>query len=269
MPFVCGLILLTSAYPFWRAWRSNRGTSLVYSLLWAAAAWAAWTASVWVWGIQGWAATLVWRFVAFALTGCAAVAVLGARRPGAGAWNFVVVGLLAVLLLPLAFGFARGEPRPETLNIVFMAGVVAVGVLNYLPTRLAPAAILVAAACGMETAIWLNPDHWYAEPGVPVSPLLIGMSPWLVYLEAARWPMPLNEFDRLWLRFRNRFGLVWSQRLREQFNRAAANAGWPVVLRWQGLRRQPGTELPDREVQEQIVSGLRALLTRFEPAEKR
>jgi hypothetical protein len=168
----------------------------------------------------------------------------------------------------LAYGFARGQPRPETLNTIFMAGVVAVGVLNYLPTRFAPAAVLLAVGCGLETTIWLNPDQWDAEP-LPAGPVLVGLSPWLVYLQAAGWKGPPNEFDRLWLRFRNRFGLVWSQRLREQFNRAAANAGWPVVLRWQGLRRQPGTELPDREVQEQIVSGLRALLTRFEPAEKR
>jgi len=38
--------------------------------------------------------------------GCAGVAVLGARRPGMTAWNFVVAGLLAVLLLPVARDWA-------------------------------------------------------------------------------------------------------------------------------------------------------------------
>ena len=32
--------------------------------------------------------------------------------------------------------------------------------------------------------------------------------------------------------FRDSWGLMWSQRFREQFNRAAENAGWPITLRW-------------------------------------
>jgi len=30
-----------------------------------------------------------------------------------------------------------------------------------------------------------------------------------------------SEFDRLWLRFRDRWGLFWSQRVREQFMKYA------------------------------------------------
>jgi hypothetical protein len=41
--------------------------------------------------------------------------------------------------------------------------------------------------------------------------------------------------DQLWARFRDRFGAVWALRLREQFNAAAQNAGWPVRLGWFGL----------------------------------
>ena len=48
-------------------------------------------------------------YTALSLTGCAGVAVLGARRPGVGPWNFVLLGLLAVMLLPLAEGLlSRG-----------------------------------------------------------------------------------------------------------------------------------------------------------------
>ena len=72
-----------------------------------------------------------------------------------------------------------------------------------------------------------------------------------------------DEFDALWLDFRNRFGLVWAQRVREQFNRAAVNAGWPVTLYWQGLLIMAGTAPPDPDTQEAIVATLRALLKRF------
>jgi hypothetical protein len=35
------------------------------------------------------------------LTACGAIAIFGARRPAMGAWNFVVGGLLLILLFPL------------------------------------------------------------------------------------------------------------------------------------------------------------------------
>jgi hypothetical protein len=71
------------------------------------------------------------------------------------------------------------------------------------------------------------------------------------------------EFDALWLDFRNRYGLIWSQRVREQFNQAAMNAGWPVQLYWQGLVRLSTPEPLDAEMQTEIVNALRALLKRF------
>ena len=63
-------------------------------------------------------------YVALALTGCVAVAVLGARRPGAAAWNLVVGGLLVVLLLPLAEGALIGTPiHLGTFRTTFLAAV--------------------------------------------------------------------------------------------------------------------------------------------------
>jgi hypothetical protein len=78
---------------------------------------------------------------------------------------------------------------------------------------------------------------------------------------------PRAEFDRLWSDFRDRFGLVWGQRVREQFNRSAANADWPVYLYWQGLRLTSGAALPNEETQTAMVATLRALLKRFGPEE--
>jgi hypothetical protein len=72
---------------------------------------------------------------------------------------------------------------------------------------------------------------------------------------------PASELDATWLRFRDSFGALWAQRTREQFNRAAANAGLTGRLRWHGLNEAPAAE------REQLLETLRALLRRFGPPE--
>lgn len=265
MPAVSWLILLTGAYPFVRAWRANRQTTLLPALSWALAAWAAWGLALFAESLGPGTDPVALRFVALCLTACALVGVLGARRPGVGPWNFVLLGLLAVLLLPLAEGL--GELHLTWPRVLFLAGTLAVGVLNYLPTRLGPAALLLGAGCGLELAAVL-PGAGAPEALrrlLPVAGLLLALGPWAAWGQLRGRPAPAAEFDRLWLAFRDRFGLVWGQRLREQFNRSAAHAGWPVVLRWAGLRLTPGAPLPPPEVQDEIVATLKALVQRFGP----
>src|SRR5262245_37385713 len=134
---LCLLLFVTGAVPLWYAWRANRQTSLLQAVNWAVTAWTVWGLSVAASGtVPGW----LLRYLALSLTGCAAVAVLGARRPGVMAWNFVVLGLLAVHLLPVAEGAVTGSRLQfDRFRIVFLSMTVAVGILNYLPTRLAAA----------------------------------------------------------------------------------------------------------------------------------
>src|SRR5947209_8235340 len=154
MLWLCTLCLLTGAYPLGRAYAANRQTTLRQAVLWAAGAWAGWVL-VFLGAALGEAATSAGRHLALALTGCAGVAVLGARRPGVAAWNFVVCGLAAVLLLPLAEGW--GRPRPEPAPLAFLAGTLAVGLVNYLPTRPGPAACLLGLGAGLELALLASP----------------------------------------------------------------------------------------------------------------
>ncbi len=259
------VLLLTAAYPLGLAWVRNRRSSLSHALTWAAAAWTCWVAA---WATEvatGEAVTL--RYLALGLTGCAGVAVLGARRPGVAAWNFVVLGLLAVFLLPVALGL--GRPRLEWAHVTFLAVALAVGVLNYLPTRLVLAALFLGLGCGGE--LWGlavgGPPAGPSALALGVSRLALALAPWVALVQVRQRVLPPDAFDRLWLGFRDRFGFVWAQRLREQFNAAAANAGWPVVLRWRGLRRVPGTARPGPETQTEFVGALRALLKRFEGPE--
>jgi hypothetical protein len=197
--------------------------------------------------------------LALCLTGCAAVAVLGARRPGVAAWDFVVGGLLAVLLLPVAEGwFSGGALRLEWFRVVLVGGVLAVGVLNYLPTRLGPAAACLAVGGGVE--LFAVAESERVRSFVYLGWLALVLTPWVAYGEIRRRAPARTELDRVWLDFRDRFGLVWGQRLREQFNRSAAHAGWPVVLTWQGMRWSSREPPP-----EEMLATMRALMKRFGP----
>ncbi len=116
--------------PLLAAWWSNRHTALCHALFWASLAWLAW-----LWSAAGRTADVA--YISLALTSCAGVAVLGARRPGAAAWNAVVAGLLAVQLLPLAQMYVSGGSRQfGQIWPGFVGATIAVGLLSYLPTRL-------------------------------------------------------------------------------------------------------------------------------------
>jgi hypothetical protein len=178
----------------------------------------------------------------------------------------VVVALLAVDLLPLAETMLTGGVlQLNVFRLTCLAGTLAVAVVNYLPTRLAPAAFALLLGCTLELwAVLLSarPDQ-DSVPLLEAGWLALVFTPWIAYASIRGGKPASSAFDRLWLDFRNRFGFVWAQRLREQFNRSAANARWPVVLRWQGLRLLPGTPPLERTVQELMLITLRALLKRF------
>jgi hypothetical protein len=255
---LAGLLLLTGIYPLAQALRANRYTTLWQPLLWALLAWAAWTGVAWSRVLRLGENEQLVCYGALCLTGCAGIAVLGARRPGVAAWNFVVVGLLAVLLLPVLNGL--GEPHLETMHWLFLGVTLAVPILNYLPTRLGLAALLLAAGCGCEMAVLLG----VAPQGVlSVGMGSLGISPWAAMAFFRRGATG-TAFDRLWLAYRDRFGFVWGQRMREQFNRAAHHAGWPVALRWDGLHPTAPAPAPDSA---ELLALLRAVLKRFGPEE--
>jgi hypothetical protein len=268
MQILYSVLFLSGAYPLWLAWRANRRTTLLQAVNWSAAAWLAWLGAVTLTCADVDAGRReMGRYLALCMTGCAGVAVLGARRPGVGAWNFVLLGLLAVMLLPLGQGLLLGGQGLDTVRLLFLAATLSVGIFNYLPTRLAPGALLLALGCGWEvTALSGRATALSArllEPGW----LCVALAPWAGLLGWRSAPSPRSELERIWLDFRNRFGFVWGQRVREQFNNAASHAGWPVRLTWQGLVRLLGGTTLGPQEQEDMEATLRALLKRFGPEE--
>jgi hypothetical protein len=230
-------------------------------VVWVIVAWFAW-GLVWlyraIWPDEEF---IVLGYLALWFTSCAGMAVLKARRPGVGAWNFVVAGLFAVLLLPLAEGW--GELHLTMSRIVFVLATLSVIPFNYTLTRLGGAALAVSVGCGIQMAVLfglLGSSHGGERLTVEIGQALIVLSPWFALMQMTRLPKSLSSFDRSWLDFRDRFGMIWALRVREQFNRAAANAGWPVRLNWSGSNNM------SEEVNLPAVCALQALLKRFGPA---
>lgn len=251
--------MILGAVPLIRVVRANRGFSLQHALLWATAAWIAWLV---VFALEP-ADRVIGRYVALCLVGCAGVAVLGARRPHVGAWNFVVVGLLAVMVLPMIERLLLGTDSMDGVRLYFLVGTLAVGVLNYLPTRLCLASVWMLLWCSGEMLIVHMPERlpdWLDWSGIDA---MLPALPWIAWLSLAGRGANKSEADRVWRDFRDRFGLVWSQRVREQFNHAAEHAGWPIALGWSGLiETGSAITIGDRA---KIEATLRATMQRFLP----
>jgi hypothetical protein len=151
------------------------------------------------------------------------------------------------------------------IRSLFLALTLGVGILNYLPTRLAlPALALAIATVGEFSLLDERIAPATQDTVQTLAWLALGLSPWLGVLAWRRRPSARSAFDRRWLDFRDRFGLLWGQRVREQFNRAAANAGWPVHLSWRGLRLLPGASLARGDEHTAMTDTLEALLKRFD-----
>jgi hypothetical protein len=269
--WLSGILLLvfwTNEHAFRYAIRTKHKATILHAILWALAAWVCWMYVFLRESLTQEPVPPLYRYMALGLTGCASIAVLGARRPGVGAWNFVVLGLLIVMIfLWLEGQWAADDVILSRVRTVFLASTIAIGVLNYLPTRLAPAAILLGCICAFELLLMAGAMVARRE-----AQLLAGFGlasiPWVAYIRMRWRPPSASEFDQTWLPFRDCFGLVWAQRVREQFNQSAKHSHWPVILRWQGLRAIPGETPPSYEDRQEMLANLRALMKRFEAPER-
>ncbi len=240
----------------WAVWRNAR-TSLFHAACWALAAAVAWCL-LGLPQLQVASSSNPWFWIVFGATAAPIIALLGARRPTLLAWNFVVIGFLATLLFPVLSNQMIGSDLATPFQFFFLGITLLVGVVNYLPTRLMPAALLFAIGCAgllfpapASATGYLLPADFLAAC-VVLSPVLA-----LILLRRKSTGDPFND---VWLRFRDRFGWFWAHRAREQFNHAARNAGWPIQLAWSGLIVEQSAT---HEQRDEWLRTLRALLKRF------
>jgi hypothetical protein len=256
-----------------------RGSTAVPAAVWgvaAAAALAGEMAARAAGGLVDPAAAAAVRLVAVALSVCPAMALLGAKRPQHGVWQFIVATLAVVLALPAV---AATLVRPGTFPDVHLLGrgfllvLVAVGWLNFVATRHGAAATLVAAGQGILMRAFLpvtvtGPEQ---DPLADmVGCLLIGLGAAVAAAQSALavWHAPARRGDSLaaridppYLALRETLGAAWTLRIAERFDAVAAARGWPCRLRFGGL--EPGSPGGDTAWHRDAERLFRSLLRRF------
>jgi hypothetical protein len=275
----------------WQGRRALAGTTLIAAWWWAVLSWCALSsvAIALYWQPQGQNTDdrgLSLCFAAAMTTVCPGMAVLGAKRPQHVAWQWIVLSLWVVLVLPAAqWELFGSEPTLHLARKCFLGALVAIGVVNYLPTRYAaPAALfgigqffllapffagefradefqlgLIQVLCAMDLAL-----------GLATRRRVFSMVPVVsYYLPRKEKDNELAPHDRLWRDFRDAYGLLWGLRVAERFNAQAAASGWPVTLTWRGFRSptgdRPATLSPAER--QAVTENLTSWLRRFVDAE--
>jgi hypothetical protein len=219
-------------------------------------------------------AASLWRYTAAVGAFCPLTAVLGAKRPQDRGWQWVVASLWLVLLVPVAQAVA--SPSGTQLELVaawrwLLWGFIAMGLLNYLPTRFALSALLVAAG----QVILLSGPTNIAQNLSPPARIALAAALFLAACGLAtscglRAPAAALPQTKRWLAFRDAWGAFWALRVLQRVNQTAELSHWPIRLQWSGLISTEDTSTPaalDPPIGGSLDQTLDALLRRFERLE--
>lgn len=260
-----------------RARSVTHRTTLVAAWAWSLMAVTAWTA-VWL------AAKLtsvsnnvgivdqLWYAVAI-LTPTPLLAVLGARRPRVNTWNaFVLLPYVIVFGVPAIHAWS-GDGHISTLQVEppFVFGylfVIVMGTGNYFGTKYTGAGLCLGVALLLLFAPYSSavpesfPDKTTSREWA-TGLLAVGVV-WAYWKSQSKY-VPTGEYDRLWLDFRDRFGIVWAKRVMDRWNKAAKTGQWNVQLELYGIVSL-SNHLVDEQLEkfrEPIESTFRWQLKRF------
>lgn len=268
---LAGLVCLAGLLVLLARLRALGGTTLLAPWVWSVVALVSVAGAEIVVGLDA-SLPLNWRmglrYAAAMATFTPIMALLGAKRPQDRGWQFIVVSLWAILALPSFEWLLFGEIKElHPARLWFLLVLVGVGALNGVATRRWLSSACYAAGQGALIAPFLSTT---AAPPPDSSAPLLGLT-----LIAASFALPVRVrgvhamaggLNRVWLDFRDAYGLVWSLRVAERMNTSAAMYDWPVQLGWQGFHgREPGSG--PVAVPEAVEDSMRTLLRRFVSAD--
>lgn len=221
-------------------------------------------------------ADLAWYAVAVLML-CPAIAVLGAQKPAARVWTwFIVLPFCLVFGWPAAAAVEQvlhaGQFSLETPMAVGFAFVVVMGIGNYLGTRytlpafLTAGSLLLLLAPALSARIsWLpTTEHCRLFATLSITAAIW----WAARLGSERYPVRL-PLDRVWIEFRDQFGIVWSKRILDRLNEMAEKKNLPLRMGITGVVsvcEKSSTEEHNPPAQQDLLElekSLRWLLRRF------
>ena len=210
------------------------------------------------------------RFSVVASTLCPLVAVLGAKRPQDRGWQWIVLSLWLIVVWPAAQALAHpAGPRVELFTPwkLFVAGLVAMGPLNYLPTGYWLASLLAAGGqlILFSDYLGLSAMNEWQLPIALACFAIAAMSVAISRKEQVQTDQTLKNDTARWLRFRDGFGAFWAIRVMQRVNETAGLRNWPVRLTWSGFESATHEKPPVlNKVQiEEIEQTFDTLLRRF------
>ncbi len=268
------LVLL--AWQMIRIRREIDGLVVLYSWNWALVALIGQVACLIAMSVEGSQLSSGWvsafQYLSSILLLTPQVCTLGARKPGAGPWQwFVVLPLIFVLFWPGLSQVVNSHGK-ETIQLSgpAIAGFCLVTVMSAAPgmgtAATAPAlAHLVAVLC----CVWpcLSPSfHWMPL----LTPFILLWASRMLLHELQRPLVTLPEgaalhrrMNDVWLRFQTCYGLIWARRIQDRMAQFQRSEHWTVTLDIDGFRAiNGGAEISDTELQKPLES-FRWTLGRF------
>jgi hypothetical protein len=215
------------------------------------------------------------RYATVASTFCPIMAVLGSKRPQDRGWQWIVLSLWIVLLVPAGQALAAPSGQRLELSAIWrsmLITLIAMELLNYLPTRFALPAILATVGQGILLVEYLL-NRETSELATGSGLLLILIAGLGAPLSGRRpgkktgqlnQPEPVERLERRWFAFRDGWGAFWALRILQRVNQTAELSGWPVRLHWsQGFVGEKVADVDDAVVAH-IEQTFDSLLRRFE-----
>ncbi len=210
------------------------------------------------------------RLLAGLSTCCPGIAILGAKRPQYRVWQFVVISLWAVMALPVAENWFLGPGGPvrmQGFRAWFLCLIVLVCSANFLLTRFG----WWACGCACSQLLLLAGHTPLLPASFGTAGTLTGMAlaVGMVVLVASGIPAKSSTklpAERLWIDFRDTFGVLWGLRVAERVNETAQRSNWGLHLEWRGIRRlSEGQAEVDSDSSALLAldKNMRSLLRRF------